>query len=138
MDVARKILILARECEYPLELTDVSIQPLLPQECFTLNGVDAFFEMLASLDSAMDTKREQAKQNRQVFRYIASLKDGKASIELMTVDAQNPFAILSGSDNMVVFRTDRYNETPLVIRGPGAGASVTAAGVLADILKTIK
>ncbi len=138
LDVARKILILARECGYALELADVAIEPLLPKECFEATSVEAFFESLASLDSAMDKKRKQLKQDGRMLRCIASLRDGKASLGLAEVDAHNPFATLSGSDNMVVFTTNRYCDTPLVVRGPGAGAGVTAAGVLADITKTLR
>jgi aspartokinase/homoserine dehydrogenase 1 len=137
LDVARKILILARESGNALELSDITIEPILPKECFDASDLETFFASLKALDPVMDQKRAKAKERGNVLRFIASLHNGKASVGLGLVDETSPFATLWGSDNMIVFYTDRYSDTPLVVRGPGAGAYVTAAGVLADILKTV-
>ncbi len=134
MDVARKILILAREVGYDLELADVEIKPLLPSGCFEAANVEAFFEELKKEDGTMEKVRAEAEGSGMALRYIARMDDGRATIGLEEVDAKNPFFTLSGSDNMIVFVTDRYRERPLVIKGPGAGAEVTAAGVFAELI----
>ena len=138
LDCARKILILARETGLELELSDVSVEPLLPPEFNSLPTVDSFLEKLKIIDSVFDSKREKANSENSVLRYIATLNEGKASISLQTVDSSHPFYSLSGSDNIISFTTERYNQTPLVIKGPGAGAQVTAAGVFADIIRVFK
>ncbi|HHS95065.1 MAG TPA: bifunctional aspartate kinase/homoserine dehydrogenase I, partial [Phaeodactylibacter sp.] len=86
-------------------------------------------------DADFEKKRKNAAQNGKSLRMIAKLENGKATIGLEEVSSNSPFATLSGSDNMIVFTTDRYAERPLVIRGPGAGAEVTAAGVFAEIVR---
>lgn len=133
-DVMRKLLILARECGHALELQDILLEPLLPQECF--NGtVDEFYQKLEACDATYNQKRDQAAQKGQVLRYIAEFENGKASITLQAVDANHPFYHLSGSDNIIALTTERYQETPLVIKGQGAGAAVTAGEVFADIIR---
>jgi aspartokinase/homoserine dehydrogenase 1 len=134
MDVARKILILAREVGYKLELEDVEVQNLVPPECLAAESVDAFFEILKKSDASFEKVRSRAEKEGRKLRYIATLDRGKASVKLDSVDAENPFYGLSGSDNMISFTTDRYLERPLVVRGPGAGAEVTAAGVFAEMI----
>ncbi len=134
-DVCRKLVILAREAGYPLEIADVVVEPFLSAEAFTATSVDGFFEQLRAVDDqtlAVRVARVRAAGRRLVM--LAELRNGKASVALREVDGSSPFAGLSGSDNMIVFTTDRYAERPLVIRGPGAGASVTAAGVFAEIV----
>lgn len=138
MDVARKILILARVVGIPLELDDVSIEPILSNECFDASSVEEFFVKLESENKKFDQSRTIAKQNNKVFRYIASLENEKAKVALKEVDNNHPFYSLSGSDNMISFSTERYHDTPLVVKGPGAGAEVTAGGVLADIIRIVK
>ncbi|MBI2484469.1 bifunctional aspartate kinase/homoserine dehydrogenase I [Candidatus Uhrbacteria bacterium] len=138
LDVARKILILARECGSLIELSDVQIEPFLPQECFDAASQDEFFTLLENLDPVFDEQRKAARHAHTALRCIARLENGSASLAVQRVDQANPFYSLSGSDNMVVFRTQRYDRQPLVIRGPGAGADVTAAGVLADIYKAAR
>ena len=135
MDVARKILILARECGLTLELEDVEIQPLLAPACFEANGVSAFFEALKEQDQQMSDKVEAAAANGEVLRYVAVLEDGKASITLRSVGADSYFYNLSGSDNLIAITSARYQQKPLLIQGPGAGAEVTAAGVFADLIQ---
>jgi bifunctional aspartokinase / homoserine dehydrogenase 1 len=134
MDVARKILILARETGLPLEPADVVIDPILPDNCLKAKSVDDFFVELEKSESYFSKLISDADAQGGVLRYIAALDNGKASLKLTTVDAQHPFYTLSGSDNIVSFTTDRYNFRPLVIKGPGAGADVTASGVFADIV----
>jgi aspartokinase/homoserine dehydrogenase 1 len=138
MDVARKILILAREAGLKTEPDQVRIGPILPKKCFSVGSVDAFFAELEKLDRDFEKKRSKARKSKRVLRYIAALKNGKATIELVEVAADHPFYNLSGSDNIVSITTKRYSDTPLVIKGPGAGAEVTAGGVLANILNAFK
>ena len=133
-DVRRKLVILAREAGIPLEPEDVDISPLLPEKCSSAPSVDTFFEALAAEDAYFSQLIKKAEQEGKVLRMMASLEDNKAKIGLQAIDNQHPFYTLSGSDNMIVFTTERYKERPLVVRGPGAGAEVTAAGVFAEIV----
>ncbi|NJN25842.1 MAG: bifunctional aspartate kinase/homoserine dehydrogenase I [Cyclobacteriaceae bacterium] len=134
MDVARKILILSREVGYDLSLDDVVIDNILPQSCIDAQTVDAFFVELEKENAYFEKLRSEAQDQGKVLRFIASMENGKASVGLQAVDHRNPFFALDGSDNMISFTTDRYRERPLVIKGPGAGAEVTAAGVFAEII----
>ncbi|MEZ4941590.1 MAG: bifunctional aspartate kinase/homoserine dehydrogenase I [Saprospiraceae bacterium] len=133
-DVRRKLLILARETGLPLEAGDVQLQPILPQACLDAPGVDAFFDALEKHDAGFEKQRAKAAAAGQVLRFVAKLEDGKATISLQPFGPEHPFYFLDGSDNMVVFSTVRYHERPLVVRGPGAGAEVTAAGVFAEVI----
>jgi len=134
IDVRRKLIILARESGLPLEQSDVKIQSILPEACQKAENVAKLFEELENADDYFEQLRSEAAANDKLLRFIAKLENGEASINLVAVDQTNPFHGLSGSDNMIVFTTDRYKERPLVIRGPGAGAEVTAAGVFAEII----
>jgi aspartokinase/homoserine dehydrogenase 1 len=133
-DVARKLLILARESGLVFEAEDIEIQNFLPQACFDAATVDDFFNVLKEHNSAFEAMVKTADNENKKLRIIAALEGKKASISLQAVDAENPFYGLSGSDNMVSFTTKRYNQRPLVVKGPGAGAEVTAAGVFAEII----
>jgi len=133
-DVARKILILAREVGIPLEAEEVGVAQLLPANCLAASSVDDFFTELIVSDQYFATLQSEAEAQGEKLRFIATLEDGKAVVKLRTVDAQHPFYTLSGSDNIVSFTTERYKDRPLVIKGPGAGAEVTASGVFADIM----
>jgi aspartokinase/homoserine dehydrogenase 1 len=133
-DVARKILILAREVGVPLESTDIHVAQLLPDNCLAAATVEDFFQELVVSDGYFGKLQADAEAQGEKLRYIATLENGKAVVELMTVDASHPFYTLSGSDNIVSFTTERYKDRPLVIKGPGAGAEVTASGVFADIM----
>ncbi len=135
LDVRRKIVILARETGLALEPDDVAIQNILPQACTDAKTVDKLMKELEKADDYFEAMRAKAAKKGQVLRMIAKLHRGKASIALEGVDETHPFYSLSGSDNMIVFTTERYKERPLVVRGPGAGAEVTAAGVFAEIIK---
>lgn len=134
-DVARKILILARVVGLSLELEDVKIEPLLAPECFDADSVEEFFEILEAQDTIMEARIREANKKGKVLRYIAKLEGGKATVNLVPVGSDHLFYSLSGSDNIIAFSSDRYQEKPLLIRGPGAGAEVTAAGVFADLIE---
>lgn len=134
MDVARKVLILSREIGELIELDDMNIENILPEVCQKAKTVEDFFKALEAENDYFAQMRAQAEQKGRVMRYIATIERGKTSVTLKEVDANNPFYALSGSDNMIVFTTARYNERPLVVKGPGAGAEVTAAGVFAEII----
>ena len=136
IDVRRKLLILARETGLALEGSEIQIANVLPQELQDAKSVEDFFAILPDHDKYFAKLRNQAAQEGKVLRMIASLnEDGQTVIQLEAVGKESPFYFLSGSDNMIVFTTDRYKERPLVVRGPGAGAEVTAAGVFAEIIK---
>ncbi len=134
MDVARKLLILARETGLELEIKDIAIEQILPASCIKAKTVDDFFVALEAADAHFENKRAAADKKNQVLRFIALLENGKAQIRLLEVDTAHPFYNLSGSDNIVSFTTERYHDRPLVVKGPGAGAEVTAAGVFAEII----
>jgi len=135
MDVARKILILAREAGWDLEPEHITIENLVPSSCRGGMPVDEFMVALAAHDDDFERMRREAGSREEKLRYMAVLKDGKVTIGLVSVDNQHPFYSLSGSDNVILLTTERYHERPMVIRGPGAGAAVTAAGVFADIIR---
>ena len=134
VDVRRKLLILAREAGYPIEATDVRIEPVLPEAVRDAPDVAAFFRALEAADDHFAARQAEAAAAGKVLRMVARLDEGDASIALVATGPEHPFYFLSGSDNMIVFTTERYRERPLVIRGPGAGAQVTAAGVFAEII----
>jgi bifunctional aspartokinase / homoserine dehydrogenase 1 len=133
-DIRRKLLILAREAGLPMEMSDIQIEGILPESCVAAKSVDDFFTELEKHDGYFEQLRGEAARNGQVLRFVAKLEDNRATISLQRFDTSHPFYFLSGSDNMVVFTTERYRERPLVVRGPGAGAEVTAAGVFAEIV----
>lgn len=134
MDVARKTLILSRESGLELELEDIEVENLVPQDC-SEGKVDDFFSKLGAHDGAFDLLRKNAASRNEKLRYMAVLEKGRTTIKLASVNDQHPFYSLSGSDNIILLTTERYHERPMVIRGPGAGAEVTAAGVFADIIR---
>ncbi|TXK44146.1 bifunctional aspartate kinase/homoserine dehydrogenase I [Pontibacter qinzhouensis] len=133
-DFMRKMLILARDAGYALEAGDVQIENILPESCMHAQSVPEFYEELQKADDYFNKLKEQAEESGRALRFIGKLEDGKAEITLQMVDESHPFFVLSGSDNIISFTTERYKERPLVVKGPGAGAEVTAAGVFADIV----
>ncbi|MDR0455783.1 MAG: bifunctional aspartate kinase/homoserine dehydrogenase I, partial [Treponema sp.] len=135
MDAARKALILARECGLSLEFSNVAIEPILPPACFKAKNVDAFFKELEKSDAAFEKRRAEAAAQGKALRYVAVVEEGSAKLSLRPEAASSPFRSLVDSDNMVVITTDRYAKLPMVIKGPGAGAQVTAGGVFADIVR---
>lgn len=136
MDVARKVLILARDAGLSLEFEDIVVTPMLPAEALTWS-LDEFITRLPTLDSHFDAKLEEATNQSQRLFFAATIDcvNRQASIGVRAVGAEHPFCALKGADNIVAFRSRRYAEQPLVIKGPGAGAEVTAAGVFADIIR---
>lgn len=134
MDMARKILILSREAGISLELKDIKMEPLLPEACFQASSVEDFFAELEKIDGMMEEKRMVAEKAGKKLRYIAGLENDKAFIKLEAVGPDSLFYAVSGSDNIIAYTSERYNDKPLVIKGPGAGAEVTAAGVFAEII----
>jgi aspartokinase/homoserine dehydrogenase 1 len=133
-DVARKILILAREAGFPLEPEDVTINNLLPESCLAAPTIPAFFDELERNNDYFENLLAEAEATGQKLRFVASFENNKAVIGLRPVGPEHPFYMLSGSDNIVSFTTERYKDRPLVVKGPGAGAEVTASGVFADLV----
>lgn len=135
MDVARKLVILARESGQPLSLSDVQVEGLVP-EPLRAGDRDAFLAALGQWDAPMQARLDAARARGAVLRYVARLgQDGKASVALAELPAGHAFAHLCLTDNIVQFTTRRYRDNPLVVRGPGAGPEVTAAGVFSDLLR---
>jgi aspartokinase/homoserine dehydrogenase 1 len=137
-DFMRKMLILARDAGYPLEASDVEIESMLPPACMAAESVADFYQELQNNAGYFENLKREAANSAKVLRYIGKLENGKVAITLQMVDENHPFYMLSGSDNIISFTTDRYKVRPLVIKGPGAGAEVTAAGVFADIINVGK
>lgn len=133
-DFARKLVILARECSIALEIEDVEVDPILQAHYFNSGDVNEFLQNLPAEDSRFTELALNALESGKRRRFIGVIEDGKAAIKLLDVDSSNPFYNLSGSDNLISFTTNRYKERPLVVKGPGAGAEVTAAGVFSEII----
>ncbi|MDE6049913.1 MAG: bifunctional aspartate kinase/homoserine dehydrogenase I, partial [Paramuribaculum sp.] len=132
-DVMRKLVILAREAGYRIEMEDIKINPILPEELFD-GSVEHFLNDVVRLDSEFEKKRDDADKKGLRFRFVACLDNGNATVGLETVAAEHPFYNLAGSNNVILITTERYHDYPMVIKGYGAGAEVTAAGVFADII----
>jgi len=137
MDVARKILILAREAGFRLEMCNIKNVGFLPESCLQ-GSVEDFYNEMERHENYFRELLETAKNQNLSLKYIASFAGGKASVGLQSIDAAHNFANLSGKDNAVLFYTNRYADLPLVIKGAGAGADVTAAGVFADIIRAAR
>ena len=135
MDFSRKMLILGREIGLPLEMSNVNIKDFLPEACLKAESIPAFYEELKKHEPYFSSFKNEAENSGRKLRLIGVLEDGKINIEVQIVDANHPFFGLSGSDNIISFTTSRYKNTPLVVKGPGAGAEVTAAGVFADLVR---
>ncbi len=135
-DVARKLLILARETGLSLELEDIKVENLVPKNARQSKSVEDFFKKLELSDNYFESKRKSAEKKGNAIRYIALLENDKAKITLQEVNKDHPFYSLSGSDNILALTTKHYQDRPIVIKGPGAGADVTAAGVFSDIIRT--
>ncbi len=135
MDVARKLLILARESGYQLELSDLALESVLPASYFDKSSVADFFIKLKDHDAIFEKMRNEAQTQNKVLRYIASFVEGKGRISLQAISNEHPFYHIAGSDNIAALSTRFYFENPLVIKGQGAGAAVTAAKVFGDMLR---
>lgn len=133
-DVRRKLLILSRESGIDMNEEDIEISNLLSSDAINAKDVKSFFEVIKNESEYYKQLISEAEKKNERLRFIACLENGVGKIGLQSVDDSSPFYSLSGSDNMIVFHTHRYNKTPLVVRGPGAGADVTAAGVLSEII----
>jgi aspartokinase/homoserine dehydrogenase 1 len=135
MDVARKCLILARECGLEIELDDIPVVPLMSPEAAKAKDIPAFFELLKEYDSSFQNKYNAAKASGKKLRYVGSIEKGVAKVELIEVGADHAFYSLIGTENCLILTTNYYKKYPMVIKGPGAGVDVTAAGILADIIR---
>ena len=133
-DVIRKLVILAREAGYQVEQEDVDKQLFVPEAYFQ-GTVEDFWKRLPELDTDFEARRQEMEKNGLRWRFVATMEEGKTSVSLQAVDAAHPFYQLEGSNNIVLITTERYHDYPMMIRGYGAGASVTAAGVFADIME---
>ena len=132
-DVIRKLVILGREAGYRLEQEDVEKHLFVPAEYFE-GSLDDFWKRVSTLDANFEAQRKSLESEKKHWCFVARLEDGKASVGLQEVDASHPFYGLEGSNNIILLTTERYKEYPMMIRGYGAGAGVTAAGVFADIM----
>ncbi len=133
-DVRRKVIILTRESGYDIESSDVMLEPILPQALMDIVGIEPFLEALPAYDDFFAGLIKKANDEGKVLRFIGSTENGIAKVAIQSVASNNPFYNLEGSDNMFVITTERYFDRPIVIKGPGAGAEVTAAGVFGDVL----
>ena len=133
-DVIRKLVILAREAGYPVEQEDVEKHLFVPEDYFH-GSVDDFWERLPELDADFEARRQELEKNGLRWRFVATMEEGKTRVALETVDATHPFYPLEGSNNIILLTTERYHDYPMMIRGYGAGAGVTAAGVFANIMQ---
>ena len=132
-DVIRKLVILAREAGYVLEQEDVEKHLFVPDEFFQ-GSLEDFWKNVPSLDADFENRRQKLEEENKHWKFVAKLEDGKGSVSLQEVSRSHPFYGLEGSNNIVLLTTERYKEYPMMIQGYGAGASVTAAGVFADII----
>ena len=132
-DVIRKLVILVREAGYEINQEEVEANSLIPQEFFD-GSIEDFWKELPSLDEGFESRRQILEKEDKVWRFVAKFVDGKASVALEEFNRDHPFYVLEGSNNIVMLTTERYKEYPMLIQGYGAGASVTAAGVFADIM----
>lgn len=137
MDVVRKILIIARLSGLRLEMSDVNNETFLSDECLDASDTDEFYKHLESYQEKINKLKNESKSRNKVIKHIATLENGKANVGLQEIDTDSPFYYLNGSDNMLIVTSNYYHTNKLIIRGPGAGAAVTAAGVLSDILVSI-
>ncbi|AXJ01208.1 aspartate kinase [Cyclonatronum proteinivorum] len=136
MDVARKLLILAREIGLTLELADIQMEPLLPASLFDAPDTEAFLQDLPSVDEAFKARYEEARGAGKKLRYIAKVSAEGARISLQHVDETHPCYGLQSTDNLILIHSDCYSNRPMVVAGPGAGPKVTASGVVGDIIKS--
>jgi len=135
VDVARKILILIRESGYQMEIEDIENKSFLPKECMETDNNEAFFASLKVHAKHFESILAEANQKESRLKFVAQFENGKASVGLQFIPKDHPFYNLEGKDNIVLFYTDRYVDQPLLIKGAGAGAAVTASGIFADVIR---
>jgi aspartokinase/homoserine dehydrogenase 1 len=136
LDVKRKLLILCREANYEIDIDEIKLTPLLPEDCFK-SSLDDFWNIITRYDKDFEIKRKKLIAENKKWRYVAELVNGKAKIELKEIDSKHPAYSLEGHNNIILITTERYHAQPMIIRGYGAGAEVTAAGVFADIIRVV-
>jgi aspartokinase/homoserine dehydrogenase 1 len=135
VDVARKILILIRESGYKMDIKEIENNCFLPKECMDTTNNDDFFKSLTKHDAHFNKLLEDAKSKDSRIKFVAKFDNGKASVGLQFIPKESPFYNLEGKDNIVEFYTERYIDQPLIIKGAGAGAAVTASGIFADVIR---
>ena len=138
VDVARKLLILARESGEMLDMTAIENKAFLPEDCMAADSVEAFYEALKSNEALFQKLLRSAENNDCKLKYVAEFKDGKAKVGLKEIPEGHPFYNLEGKDNIVMFYTNRYKDQPMIIKGAGAGSEVTASGLFSDIIRIAK
>jgi aspartokinase/homoserine dehydrogenase 1 len=134
IDVIRKLIILSRESGYRIEEKDVKVTPILPADCFK-GSLEDFWKTVSRYDEEFEQKRLKLEKQHKKWRYVARLSNGKASVQLTEVGSDHPLYPLEGSNNIIMITTERYRELPMIIKGYGAGAEVTAAGIFADVIR---
>ena len=134
VDVVRKLLILARESGYRIDREDVKVNSFIPEGYFD-GTLEQFWNRVTDLDQEFEARRQELESRGLKWRFVATFEEGNARVGLQEIGSSHPFYDLEGSNNLIIYQTERYNEFPMLIKGYGAGAAVTAAGVFADIIK---
>jgi len=129
-------MILSREAGYYIEKEDVVVKKFLPDECFE-GDLNDFFEKVKKYDADFEQKRKELIKKNLKWRFFATMELGLAKVELLTIGSDHPSYNLEGSNNIILLTTTRYKELPMVIKGYGAGAEVTAAGIFADLMRVV-
>jgi bifunctional aspartokinase / homoserine dehydrogenase 1 len=137
LDVARKVLVIAREAGLELELSDIHVEPVVPKELAEITDANEFVKQLPEADRSFQSIIDKAEEKDEVLRYIASIKDGKCKVGIQSVDAEHPLFSVANGENALAIHTRYYQPKPFIIRGYGAGAAVTAAGLFGDLLRTL-
>jgi len=137
MDVARKILIMAREAGIDMELSDINIEPVLPPEFDSTGTVEAFMSNLAQLDDTIEQRLVKLRDEDKVLRYVGSIREGKCQVSIAEIDSSHPLFSIKDGENALAIHSHYYQPLPFITRGYGAGAAVTAAGIFADVLRTM-
>lgn len=135
LDVARKVLVMARESGLTMELSDIDLTAVVPDELASITDADAFMQALPAYDEVFAQKVQQAETNKQVLRYVANISDGNCRVGIQTVGSDHPLFDIQAGENALAMLTEYYQPKPFVIRGYGAGAEVTAAGLFGDLMR---